>query len=135
MEPDGQRRPRPVEDRARGHRRAMRAGDALPPAVRQLPATDVPALIADETVRPAQPRQVVPAVLVRAEPRQELTDRPRIISTALERDHGHNLLRLSGDPWQRLRDPPRVRPLPQGCETQEQWLELSPRELARNPAM
>ena len=38
------------------------------------------------------------AIRVRAEPCQELTHRPRIISTTLEHDHRPNLLRLSGDP-------------------------------------
>ena len=78
VQPHRQRRARSLEDRARGHRRAARAPGAFPPAVRQLPTVDVPALIADETVRPAQPRQVVPAVRVRAEPRQELAHRPWI---------------------------------------------------------
>ena len=67
-------------------------------AVRHPPPTDAPAVVADETVRPAQPRQVVPAVLIRAEPRQHLADRPRIVSAALEPYHQPNLLRLSGDP-------------------------------------
>src|SRR5674476_909849 len=48
----------------------------------------VPALIADEPVRPAQPRQVVPAVRVRAEPRQELAHRSRIVLPASECNHG-----------------------------------------------
>src|ERR1019366_890334 len=88
VEPHRQRRTRTIEDRARGHRRAVRARGALPPAVRQPPTVDVPALIADETVRPAQPRQVVPAVRVRAEPRQELAHRSRIVLPASECNHG-----------------------------------------------
>ena len=98
VEPHRQRRTRSVEDRARGDRRAVRARGALPPAVRQPPTVDVPALIADEPVRPAQPRQVVPAVRVRAEPRQELAHRSRIVLPASECNHGPSLLRVSGEP-------------------------------------
>src|SRR5665647_2877942 len=61
-------------------------------------AANVLALIADEPVRPAQPRQVVPAVRVRGEPRQELAHRSRIVSPASECNHGPSLLRLSGEP-------------------------------------
>jgi hypothetical protein len=97
MKPDSQRRARTFEDRARRHRRTVRARRALPSAVPQQPPTNTPTLIADETVRPAQPPQVIPTVLISAEPCQHLPDRPRIVSPALKRCHEPNLLRLSGD--------------------------------------
>ena len=75
----------------------MQAPSAPPPAIGQLPAADMAALIADEPVRPAQPREIVPAVLVRAEPSQELTHRPRIVPAAAHREHNPKLVRLGGE--------------------------------------
>src|SRR6266567_1612990 len=71
-EPYGQRRPRPVEDRARRHRGPRTAPGAFQAAIAKPPARAVPAARADETARPAQPLQVVQAVLVGAEPGLEL---------------------------------------------------------------
>ena len=82
LKPHRQRRAGPIEDRARCHRRPMRAPGALPPPVRNPPPTHVAALVADEPLGPAQPLQIVSAIRVRGEPRQELTHRPRVVPAA-----------------------------------------------------
>jgi hypothetical protein len=53
---------------------------------------------AGEPARPAQPLQVVQAVLISAEPRQELTGRPRVMRPGPRVIHQVSLLRLSGYP-------------------------------------
>ena len=97
-EPHRQRRPRPVEDRARRHRRARMAGGALQPAIAQPPAPGMTAGRAGEPARPAQPLQVVQAVLIGAEPGLELARRPRVVSSGPGLLHGRILLRLTEYP-------------------------------------
>src|SRR5262249_62390819 len=72
-DPHCQRLPRPVEDRPRRHRGPRSAPSAFEAAITKPPARAVSAARADETARPAQPLQVVQAVLVGAEPGLELT--------------------------------------------------------------
>jgi len=67
-EPHRQRRPGPIEDRARSHRGAGPAASALEPSVVHPPATAVTAPRTDEPVWPAQPLQVVQAIVIRTEP-------------------------------------------------------------------
>ena len=99
-EPHRQRRPRPVEQGARRHRRTLPdsrrtcTGHPRPPAAR------MPAAWAHETVRPAQPLQVIQAVRVGREPGLQLTGRPRIIPTRprLPPIHGLTLVRSAEYP-------------------------------------
>ena len=65
----------------------------------------MPTLRAQETVRPAQPLQVIPAVRIGGEPRQQLTHRARVVPARRGLDHNAKLLRLSGEPSERLRRP------------------------------
>jgi hypothetical protein len=44
---------------------------------------------AHEAIRPAQPLQIVQAVVVSPEPRLELAERPRIVDTGTKRPHHH----------------------------------------------
>jgi len=80
-EPHRQRRPRPVEDRARRHRGPPLAPRTLIPAIAQPPAPRVPARRAGETARPAQPVQIIQAIGVSAEPGLQLACRPRVVPT------------------------------------------------------
>ena len=98
MEPHGQRRAGLVEDRPCRHRGPPGAVTALHPAVRQPPPARITAVRAGEPARPAQPLQVVQAVLISAEPRQELTSRPRVVRPGPGIIHQVSLLRLSGYP-------------------------------------
>src|SRR5712692_8923853 len=98
VEPDCQRRPRLIEDRARRHRGPPAAAAALDPAVGQPPAAGLPAARAGKPARPAEPLQVVEAVLVGAEPRQELTGRPRVVRARPRIIHELSVLRLTAYP-------------------------------------
>ena len=69
MEPHSQRRPRLIEDRPCCHRGPPAAVTALHAAVSQPPPAGIPAVRAGEPARPAQPLQIVQAVLIGAEPR------------------------------------------------------------------
>ena len=102
VEPHRQRRAGPVEDRPRRHRGPPGAVTALDPAITQPPAAGMTAVRAGEPARPAQPLQVVQAVLVGAEPRQELARRPRIVRPRAGKFHQVSLLRLSGYPGLRF---------------------------------
>ena len=81
-EPHGQRRPAPVEERAGRHGRLLLATGALVAPVGPKPAAAVLAPRAHEPLRPAQPVEVVQAVLVGGEPRLELVGRARIVQPA-----------------------------------------------------
>ena len=70
-EPDRQRRPRPVEDRARRHRGPPAAARALEPAIAKLPPAAT-AGRAGEAIWPAQPFQGIQAGRVGGEPGLEL---------------------------------------------------------------
>jgi len=99
-QPAGRRPPRrgPRRAAARRHRGPPGAAAALDPAVGQLPPASMTAMRAREPARPAQPLQVVKAVLVSAEPRQELTSRPRIVRTRSRIVHELSVLRLTAYP-------------------------------------
>ena len=97
-EPHRQRRPRPVEDRARRHRGAPVTTGALIPAIAELPASGITAGRAGETTGPAQPLQVVETVGVGAEPCLELAHGPGVMPAATKPGHHAMLLRLNGDP-------------------------------------
>src|ERR1039457_6903446 len=101
-EPHRQRRPRPVEGRARCPRRAPAAAAALESAITQPPPARA-ACRAGETALPAQPLQVIQAVRVRPEPRLELARRPRVVHAATRLIHALRLLRLNGYPGVALR--------------------------------
>ena len=104
-EPHRQRRPGPVEDRARGHRSANPATSALEPSVVHPPATAVTAARTDEPVWPAQPLQVVQAVVVGAEPGLKLPDGSRIVHAGTRLIHCLRLGRLDGYPQPALIHP------------------------------
>ena len=87
-EPDRQRGTRPVEDRARGHRRTTSAGPALEPAIAQPPPTSLTTRGTHETSRPAQPLQVVQAVGVTGEPGPKLAQRRRVVRVRSRMAHG-----------------------------------------------
>src|SRR5262249_15603486 len=96
-----QRCPGLVEDRARRQRGAGTAAAALDPAVAQPPPAGMTTAQAGKTVRPAQPLQVVQAVLIGAEPGKELPSRTRIVR-ACHRHHEQILVRLNGYPLGRF---------------------------------
>ena len=87
-EPGRQRRPRPVEDRSRGDRRAPPAGPAHPQPGTGAPELSGFALRAHEPVGPAQSGQVVQAGLVVREPLQQLLVGGRVIHSP-NRIRGH----------------------------------------------
>jgi hypothetical protein len=97
-EPHRQRRPGPVEDRARRHRRAPVAASALMPAIAQPPPPGMTARRTGEPARPAQPLQVVQAVRVSTEPCLELARRPGVVNSSAGLIHARILLRLSEYP-------------------------------------
>jgi len=97
-EPHRQRRPGPVEDRARRHRGPVAAGGAHDAAVAEPPASAAGTVRAHEPPWPSHPLQVVKAVGIGAEPRLELAHRPGIMYAAAGHGHSANLLRLNGDP-------------------------------------
>src|ERR1039458_6719005 len=101
-EPDGERRPRSVEDRARGHRRSVSTRRAHPAAVAGVPASGGATERTDESIRPPEPLEVVQTGVVRREPRLELTERPWILQPGPRVVHTTStLLRLNGEPRQR----------------------------------
>ena len=55
--------------------------------VTEPPAPDIPTLRAQETVRPTQPLQVIPAVRIGGEPRQQLTHRARVVPARRGLEH------------------------------------------------
>ena len=83
VKPHRQRRAGLVEDGARRQRGPGAATAALDPAVTKPPATSMTATWADEPVRPAQPLQVIQAVLIGPEPGKELPSRARIVRASL----------------------------------------------------
>lgn len=100
-EPDRERGTGAVEDRPRRNRRALTAGCALQPPVRHPPPAGVPAVRADEPIRPPQPLEVVQAVGVGAKPRLELAERARVVPSSLGTGDGGILGRLDGYPTAR----------------------------------
>ncbi len=97
-EPDRERRTRPIEDRASGHRGAMATASAHDPSVAQPPAPRVLTLRADEPLWPAQRLEVVQAGGIGPEPCLELPKRSRVVRTATGVVHSRKLLRLNGEP-------------------------------------
>jgi len=78
-EPRRQRRARAVEDRSRRHRGLTATHGALPTTAAQSPAGTTDTACAAESVRPAQPLQVVDARVIVREPRQQLAVGARIV--------------------------------------------------------
>jgi hypothetical protein len=97
-EPHGKRRPGPVEDRPGGHRRTAAARSTLDPSITQPPALVMATPAAHETIAPPEPREVVAARRVRAEPRPQLTNRRRVVSATSSLSH-LSLLRSDGEPY------------------------------------
>ena len=83
VEPHRQRRARAIEDGPGRDRGPRVAGPAAPSAVAHPPPGRVTAARTQEAVRPSQPPQVVQAVLVGAEPGQELRSRSRVVRARL----------------------------------------------------
>src|SRR5205807_4337243 len=73
---------------ARRHRRRRTAPQTPEPAISQPPPTRLPAARTHEPFRPTKPLQIIHAVSVGAEPRTQLTQRPRVI-TARQRHRNH----------------------------------------------
>ena len=73
-------------------------GGALQAAIAQPPAPGMTAGRAGEPAWPAQPLQVVQAVLIGAEPRLELARRPRVVNPSPRLLHARILLRLTEYP-------------------------------------
>ncbi len=86
-QPRRQRRPRPVEDRARGHRGLPTAGGAHPSPGTGPPRLRLPTARADEALRPSQSRQVVQARVLVREPLPHLGQRPRVVDPAHRMSH------------------------------------------------
>ena len=108
-EPQPQRFARVLEDRAGGHRRLPPAAGALPPHLTHRPSPLMPACRTAETVRPAQPEQVVPTGLLGPEPRLELDQvawvilhEPAYYILGLPESNGYPTLGKSGEPVRRL---------------------------------
>src|SRR5450756_1625165 len=80
-EPDRQRRPGAVEDRARGGRDPPVAARATPATVRSPPPLRRGAPRAHEPLRPAQPVQIVQALPVLVEPGTQLCVGVRVVLT------------------------------------------------------
>jgi hypothetical protein len=98
-EPDGERCARLVEDRARGHRGAAAAAGAHDPAISEPPPSGTGATRALPPLGPAQPLDVVQAVLVRPEPRLELASGAWVVDAGTRAAHYPSiLLRLNGYP-------------------------------------
>ena len=95
VKPHRQRRVHTVKDRTRRHRGAPPAAAALMPAIAQPPAAGVTTRRACKPARPAQPLQVVQAVLIGAEPGQELSRRARVVRPGARIFHSTSLLRLT----------------------------------------
>ena len=95
VKPHRQRRVHTVKDRTRRHRGAPPAAAALTPAIAQPPAAGVTTRRACKPARPAQPLQVVQAVLIGAEPGQELSRRARVVRPGARIFHSTSLLRLT----------------------------------------
>ncbi len=81
LEPHRQRRPSAIEQRPRRHRRPPAAARALVPPIGHPPAAGLATARAHEALGPAEPVQIVEAVLVGPEPGPELPGRARITHT------------------------------------------------------
>ena len=88
------------KNRAGCHRRARAAVRAHESAVAQPPAAYMRAHWTDEPARPPQPRQVVHAVRIRAEPGQELARRLRVVHA--RKWIGHHGINRTPDKWRPL---------------------------------
>jgi hypothetical protein len=96
VEPGRQWGTGPVKDRTSSDRSAAAAPGALEPSVVQPPASVVAACGAHKPGRPAQPFQVVQAVVVGPEPRLELAHRPWVVLAGARVVHGGSLHHRSG---------------------------------------
>jgi hypothetical protein len=100
-EPHGQRRPAAVEHGPRRDRRPATTGRTPVSTVGEGPPADVPAPRTHESVRPAQPVQVVQAVGIGTEPRPELPGRPRIVHASARMQRVHNAMLVRSDEYPR----------------------------------
>ncbi len=92
--PHRQRRPGPMKDRARSHRRLVAASRTLTPAAGQPPPAPTRARWTAPTARPPQPIQIVKARLIVRKPRQQL----RIVPARHNRRHPPTLPGSDGYP-------------------------------------
>lgn len=100
FEPHRQRGTTPIEQRSCRHRDPFPTRRALVAPVADAPSTRVPAGRAHEAIGPPQPFQIIQTVGIGAEPRTELTRRPRIVHgrSGPERLHHPRLVRSNEYP-------------------------------------